>query len=155
MNTSWIMEEKKSWRYSSLIMHCCIQAKPNREMDVRLHLPLSQEKRSQNSEVIARTVVAAKVYNSLLHNRTRTEVKKILRKNHNSFRRNRSTSSLILSICRIIGISLVSIHLFFICFYFLFLKHITFSFLSWRFDAFCSLPVCSPLLTDPFLLYFH
>ena len=40
----------------------------------------------------------AKIYNALLHNRREPKIDKILRKNHNGFRRNRSTTSQILTI---------------------------------------------------------
>ena len=46
--------------------------------------------------------LTAKIYNALLLNRIRLEVEKILKKHQNGFERNRSTTSQILSICRII-----------------------------------------------------
>ena len=39
------------------------------------------------------TAIAAKVYNTLLLNYIQLEIKKVLRKNQNSFWRNRSTTS--------------------------------------------------------------
>ena len=47
-------------------------------------------------------MIAAKVYNALLHNCRQPEVQKILGKNQNGFQRNRFISQ-ILNICRIIG----------------------------------------------------
>ena len=45
--------------------------------------------------------IAVKNYNILLRNRIETKIEKILRKNQNGFRRNRSTTSQILSIRRV------------------------------------------------------
>ena len=44
----------------------------------------------------------AKIYHALLRNRIEHKIEKILRKNQNGFRRNRSTTSQILTICRIL-----------------------------------------------------
>ena len=44
----------------------------------------------------------AKIYNSLLRNCTEPKIENILRKNQNDFRGNRSTTSQILTICRIL-----------------------------------------------------
>ena len=48
------------------------------------------------------TEVAAKIYNALLRNRIEPKIENILRKNQNGFRRNRSTTSQILTIRRIL-----------------------------------------------------
>ena len=48
------------------------------------------------------TSIAAKIYNALLRNRIEPEIDNILRKNQNGFRRNRSTTSQILTIRRIL-----------------------------------------------------
>ena len=48
------------------------------------------------------TSIAAKIYNALLRNRIEPKIDNILRKNQNGFRRNRSTTSQILTICRIL-----------------------------------------------------
>ena len=48
------------------------------------------------------TFIAAKIYNDLLHNGIEPKIEKILRKNQNGFRRNRSTTSQILTIRRIL-----------------------------------------------------
>ena len=47
------------------------------------------------------TSIAAKIYNALLRNRIEPNIDNTLRKNKNGFRRNRSTTSQILTICRI------------------------------------------------------
>ena len=57
---------------------------------------------AKNYRGITLTAIAAKVYNALLLNRIRPEVEKILRKNQNGFRRNRSTTSQILTVRRIV-----------------------------------------------------
>ena len=49
---------------------------------------------------ITLTFIAAKIYNALLHNYIEPKIENILRKNQNSFRRNRSTTSQILTIRR-------------------------------------------------------
>ena len=51
---------------------------------------------------LALTSIAAKIYNALLRNRIEPKIDNILRKNQNGFRRNRSTTSQILTICRIL-----------------------------------------------------
>ena len=50
---------------------------------------------------ITLTSIAAKIYNALLRNRIEPKIDNILRKNQNAFRRNRSTTSQILTIRRI------------------------------------------------------
>ena len=57
---------------------------------------------AKNYRCITLTSVAAKIYNALLHNRIEPKIEKILRKNLNSFRRNRSTTSQILTIRQIL-----------------------------------------------------
>ena len=56
---------------------------------------------AKNNRGITLTSIAAKIYNSLLLNCLKAEIKKILWKNQNGFRRNRSTASHILKIRRI------------------------------------------------------
>ena len=51
---------------------------------------------------ITLTFMAAKIYNALLRNRIEPKIDKILRKNQNGFRRNRSTTSQILTIRKIL-----------------------------------------------------
>ena len=57
---------------------------------------------AKNYRGITLTSIAAKIYNALLRNRIEPEIDNILRKNQNSFRRNRSTTSQILTIGRIL-----------------------------------------------------
>ena len=56
----------------------------------------------KNYRGITLTSIAAKIYNALLRNRIELKVDNILRKNQNGFRRNRSTTSQILTIRRIL-----------------------------------------------------
>ena len=56
---------------------------------------------AKNYQDITLTFIAAKIYNALLRNHKEPKIVKILRKNQNGFRRNRSTTSQILTICRI------------------------------------------------------
>ena len=53
---------------------------------------------AKNYQGITLTSIAAKIYNALLRNRIETKIDNILRKNQNGFRRNRSTTSQILTI---------------------------------------------------------
>ena len=57
---------------------------------------------TKNYRGITLTAIASKIYNTLLLNRLRPEIEKLLRKNQNGFRRNRSTTSQILTVRRII-----------------------------------------------------
>ena len=57
---------------------------------------------AKNYRGITLTSVAAKIYNALLRNRIEPKIDNILRKNQNGFRRNRSTTSQILTIRRIL-----------------------------------------------------
>ena len=57
---------------------------------------------AKNYGGITLTSIAAKFYNALLRNRIEPKIDDILRKNQNSFRRNRSTTSQILTIRRIL-----------------------------------------------------
>ena len=57
---------------------------------------------AKNYRGITLTSIAAKIYNALLRNRIEPKIDNILRKNQNGFRRNRSTTSQILTICRIL-----------------------------------------------------
>ena len=56
----------------------------------------------KNYRGITLTSIAAKIYNALLRNRVEPKIDNILRKNQNGFRRNRSTTSQILTIRRIL-----------------------------------------------------
>ena len=57
---------------------------------------------TNNYRGITLTSIAAKIYNALLRSRIEPKIEKILRKNQNGFRRNRSTTSQILTIRRIL-----------------------------------------------------
>ena len=57
---------------------------------------------AKNYRGITLTSIAAKIYNALLRNRIEPKIDNILRKNQNGFRRNRSTTSQILTIHRIL-----------------------------------------------------
>ena len=57
---------------------------------------------TKNYRGITLTSIAAKIYNALLRNRIEPQIDNILRKNQNVFRRNRSTTSEILTIRRIL-----------------------------------------------------
>ena len=57
---------------------------------------------AKNYQGITLTSIAAKIYNALLRNRIEPKIDNILRKNQNRFRRNRSTTSQILTIRRIL-----------------------------------------------------
>ena len=57
---------------------------------------------AKNYRSITLTSIAAKIYNALLRNQIEPKIDNILRKNENGFRRNRSTTSQILTICRIL-----------------------------------------------------
>ena len=57
---------------------------------------------AKNYRGITLTSIAAKIYNALLRNRIEPKIDNILRKNQNGFKRNRSTTSQILTIRRIL-----------------------------------------------------
>ena len=57
---------------------------------------------AKNYQGITLTSIAAKIYNALLRNRIEPKIDNILRKNQNGFRRNRSMTSQILTIRRIL-----------------------------------------------------
>ena len=57
---------------------------------------------AKNYRGIILTSIAAKIYNALPRNRIEPKIDNILRKNQNGFRRNRSMTSQILTICRIL-----------------------------------------------------
>ena len=73
-------------------MKGCIIPFPKKE-----HLRLAK-----NYWGITLTSIAAKIYNALLHNYIELKIKNILRKNQNGFKGNRSTTSQILTIRRIL-----------------------------------------------------
>ena len=57
---------------------------------------------AKNNRGITLTSIAAKIYNALLRNRIEPKIEKMLGKSQNGFRRNRSMTSQILTICRIL-----------------------------------------------------
>ena len=57
---------------------------------------------AKNYRGITLASIAAKIYNALLRNRIEPKIDNILRKNQNGFQRNRSRTSLILTIRRIL-----------------------------------------------------
>ena len=57
---------------------------------------------AKNARGITLTSIAAKIYNALLRNRIEPKIDNILRKNQNGFQRNRSMTSQILTIRRIL-----------------------------------------------------
>ena len=57
---------------------------------------------ANNYRGITLTYIAAKIYNALQRNRIEPKIDNILRKNQNGFIRNRSMTSKILTICRIL-----------------------------------------------------
>ena len=59
---------------------------------------------AKNYRGITLTSIAAKIYNALLRNRIEPKIDNILRKNQNGFRRNKSTTSQILTIRRILEV---------------------------------------------------
>ena len=68
-------------------------------------LPFSKKgdlRLAKNYQGITLTSIAAKIYNALLRNRIEPKIDNILRKNQDGFWRNRSTTSQILTICRIV-----------------------------------------------------
>ena len=74
-------------------------------MDEGMHLPVPKKGDlglAKNYRGITLTSIAAKIYNALLRNRIEPKIDNILRKNQNGFRRNRSTTSQILTIRRIV-----------------------------------------------------
>ena len=79
--------------------------KHNRQMDKGRILPFPKEsdfRSAKNYRGITITPIAAKIYNALLHNCIEPKIENILRKTQNGFRRNRSMTSQILTICQIL-----------------------------------------------------
>ena len=74
-------------------------------MDEGMHPPFPKKGDfglAKNYRGITLTPIAAKIYNALLRNRIEPKIDNILRKNQNCFQRNRSTTSQILTIRRIL-----------------------------------------------------
>ena len=76
-------------------------------MEKEMHRPFPKQGDhgiAKNYRGIILTSTAAKIYNPLLRNRREPKIEKILRENQNGFRRNRSTTSQMLTIRRILGV---------------------------------------------------
>ena len=95
----------KTKRFYYILLRLChaVYKQKNRGMNKRQHHSLPQESDLgiiKNSRSITLSAIAAKVYNALLFNHIRPEVKRFLRK-YQTFRRNRYTTSQIIIIHRI------------------------------------------------------
>ena len=83
-----------------LLRHCNAVYNQNPiDMDEGMHPPFPKYYRG-----ITLISIAAKIYNALLQNRIEPKIDNILRKNQNGFRRNRFTTSQILTIRKILGV---------------------------------------------------
>ena len=84
----------------------CKQVKANEDRWMKGCIPPFPKKGdvglAKNYRVITLTSIAAKIYNALLRNRIEPKIDNVLRKNQNGFRRNRSTTSQILTLRRIL-----------------------------------------------------
>ena len=90
-----------NWPYSWCLVGCCRQDRWIK--GCILPFPKKGDLGlAKNYRGIMLTSLAAKIYNALLRNRIEPKIDNILRKNQNGFRRNRSTSSQILTIGRIL-----------------------------------------------------
>ena len=99
------MEGKEIEWPTALILQRGIYPEYKRKMDKRLHLPLTQKSDvgiAKNFQGITFIFIVAKIYYALLLNCIKAEIEKILWKNQNSFQKNRSTTSQILTVCQII-----------------------------------------------------
>ena len=100
----WIFYIYVCWRHTAPTLQRSIQSKSDRWMKGCI-LPFPKKGDlglAKNYWGITLTSIAAKIYNALLRNRIEPKIDNILRKNQNGFRRNRSTTSQILTICRIL-----------------------------------------------------
>ena len=103
----WKFQYGATWQRYILLRHCNAVYNQNtidRWMKVCI-LPFPKKGDlglAKNYRGITLTSIAAKIYNALLRNRIEPKIDNILRKNQNGFRRNRSTSSQILTIRRIL-----------------------------------------------------
>ena len=72
-------------------------------MDKEIHSPKKSDLEiAKNYRGITLTSIVAKIYNALIRSHIEPNIEKILRKNQNGFWRNRSTTSQILTIRRIL-----------------------------------------------------
>ena len=98
------MEDQTIRRHTAPTLQRTIQSKSDRWMKGCI-LPFPKKGDlglAKNYRGITLTSIAAKIYNALLRNRIEPEIDNILRKNQNGFWRNRSTTSQILTIRRIL-----------------------------------------------------
>ena len=87
------------------MLQCRIRPEHNRLMDKGLHLSFPQKGDlaiAKKYQSITLTSIAAKIYNALPLNRIEPEIEKVQRKNQSGYQRNRSTTSQILTIHRIL-----------------------------------------------------
>ena len=74
-------------------------------MNEGMHPPFPKKgdlRLAKNYRSITHTSIATKIYNALLRNRIEPKIDNIIRKNQNGFRRNRSSTSQILTIRRLL-----------------------------------------------------
>ena len=98
------MEDQTIRRHTAPTLQCSIQSKSDRWMKGCI-LPIPKKGDvglAKNYRGITLTSIAAKIYNALLRNRIEPIIDNILRKNQDGFRRNRSSTSQILTIRRIL-----------------------------------------------------
>ena len=99
------MEDKDIWWHTSLIMQHCLLKNTVEEWTKSSIFPFNKKGGfwiTRNCRRITSSATAAKVHNALIFNRIRPAVVKIFRKNLTGFWINRSTTSQILTIRRII-----------------------------------------------------
>ena len=94
------MEDQTIRRHTAPTMQRSIQSKSDRWMKgcILLFPKKGDLGLAKNYRGITLTSIAAKIYNAQLRNRIEPKIDNILRKNQNGFRRNRSTTSQILTI---------------------------------------------------------
>ena len=93
------------WLYIYILIHLSLGINLKKPKRMIYALPFHKKGDpglAKNYRGITLTSVAAKIYNILLRNRIEPKIDNILRKNQNGFRRNRSTTSQILTIRRIL-----------------------------------------------------
>ena len=87
----------------SFLSEACPQ-KRRRNLDLFSFPKKGDQVLAQNYQGITLTSIAAKIHNALLRNRIEPKIKNILRNNQNGFRRNRVTTSQILTIRQILEV---------------------------------------------------
>ena len=98
------LEIWKTREFDDILLRCCNQNTIDRRKKgcILLFLKKGDFGITKNYRSITFTSTAAKIYNGLLRNSIEPKIEKILRKNQNGFRRNRSTTSQILITHRIL-----------------------------------------------------